>query len=58
MVKSKVAGITTITNEMGLGSNPDVTEVVRQGLARSLAVRVDQAFFGNLPAPAPPGSCP
>jgi HK97 family phage major capsid protein len=52
---SKVAGLTIITNELAADSSPEAAEVVGDGLARDIARRVDQAFAGNLAAPAPKG---
>lgn len=52
---SKVAGLTIITQELADDSSPEAAEEVGNGLARDIARRVDQAFFGNLAAPAPKG---
>jgi len=51
----KVAGLTVITRELADDTSPEATEVVGNGLARDIARRVDQAFFGALTAPAPAG---
>lgn len=52
---AKVAGLTTITQEMANDSNPAAMDITGNGLARDLARKIDAAFFGNLPAPAPAG---
>jgi hypothetical protein len=52
---SKVAGLTVISRELAEDTTPEAAEVVGDGLARDIARRIDQAFFGNLAAPAPPG---
>lgn len=52
---SKVAGLTIISRELADDSSPAAAQVVGQGLARDIAKRVDQAFFGDLAAPAPAG---
>lgn len=52
---SKVAGLSVVSSELADDSNPDAQAVVGSGLARSIAAKVDAAFFGNLPAPAPKG---
>lgn len=52
---AKVAGLTIITRELAEDSSPAAAEVVGQGLARDIAKRIDQAFYGDLAAPAPPG---
>lgn len=52
---AKVAGLTIISRELADDSSPEAAEVVGEGLARDIARKVDQAFFGNLPSPAPAG---
>lgn len=52
---SKLSGLTIITSELAADSSPEASEAVGAGLARDLAVKLDQAFFGNLAAPAPKG---
>ena len=52
---AKVAGLTVISREMANDSDPAVSQVVGQGLARDIARRVDQAAFAGLAAPAAPG---
>lgn len=54
-IPAKVAGLTVITRELVEDSAQAVAEIVGQGLARDIARQVDQAFFGSLPPPAPPG---
>lgn len=56
VVPAKVAGLVSISNELATDStNPAAASLVGDGLARDIAKRVDQAFFGDLAAPAPPG---
>lgn len=55
VVPRKVAGLTIISSELANDTSPAAAETVGQGLARDIARRVDQAFFGNLSAPAPAG---
>lgn len=52
---AKVAGLTVVSSELAEDSNPQATQIVGDGLARSIARQVDAAFFGRLPAPAPGG---
>lgn len=52
---AKLAGLTIITRELANDSSPAAAEVVGQGLARDIARKLDQAFFGSVPAPAPAG---
>jgi HK97 family phage major capsid protein len=52
---SKVAGLTLITNELAADSSPEAAQVVGDGLARDIARRLDEAFFGALASPAPAG---
>src|SRR4051794_34906343 len=51
----KVAGLTIVTRELAEDSSPEAAATVGAGLARDIARRVDQAFFGNLASPAPAG---
>jgi len=51
----KVAGLTAITRELANDSSPAAAQIVGDGLARSIAARIDAAFFGDLDAPAPSG---
>lgn len=50
-----VKGLSLISNELAEDSSPEAAEAVGEGLARSAARRVDEAFFTALPAPAPKG---
>lgn len=52
---SKVAGLTIISNELADDSSPEAAELVGNSIARSIARRVDEAYFGDLAAPAPSG---
>lgn len=52
---SKLAGLTIATRELVEDSDPSAAEVVGQGLARDIARKLDAAFFGALPSPAPAG---
>lgn len=52
---AKLAGLSSVSRELAEDSSPAAAQVVGMSIARSIAVRVDQAFFGNLAAPAPPG---
>ncbi len=51
----KVAGLTVVSREMADDSDPAAAQVVGLGLARDIARRMDEAFFGSLAAPAPSG---
>jgi len=51
----KVAGLTIVSRELADDSTPGALKIVGDGLARSIADRVDAAFFGALAAPAPAG---
>lgn len=51
----KVAGLTIVSRELADDSTPGALKIVGDGLARSIADRVDAAFFGALSAPAPAG---
>lgn len=44
---TKVAGLTVITRELANDSSPAATQIVGDGLARSIVNRVDGAFFGK-----------
>lgn len=52
---AKVAGLTVITRELAEDSSPAAAQLVGLGIARDIARKIDAAFFGNLPAPAPGG---
>lgn len=43
----KLAGLTTVSSELLNDASPAVAEVVTKGLARSLALKLDAAFFGK-----------
>lgn len=43
----KLAGLTVVSSEFLNDSSPAVAEVVTKGLARSLALKLDTAFFGK-----------
>ena len=51
----KVAGLTQISNEAASDSNPAVADQIGRGLARSVAKKVDAAFFGNTVTNGPSG---
>lgn len=51
----KVAGLTQISNEAADDSNPAVADQVGRSLARSIAKKVDAAFFGNTVTNGPAG---
>jgi HK97 family phage major capsid protein len=55
VVPDKVAGLTVISRELALDTTPAATEVVGQALARDIAKRVDQAFFGTTTVNGPAG---
>lgn len=55
VVPPKVAGLTIITRELADDTSPEAAEVVGDGIARDIARKVDAAFFGSLPSPAPAG---
>jgi HK97 family phage major capsid protein len=45
---TKLFGFVPITRELVEDSGPDAADVIGQGLARDIAKRVDQAYFGNV----------
>jgi HK97 family phage major capsid protein len=51
----KVAGLSIISRELAEDSAPSAQELVGQGLAQSIATKVDAAFFGNTVANGPSG---
>lgn len=51
----KVAGLDQTSNEAKDDSNPAVAEVIGRGLARSIAKKIDAAFFANTTANGPNG---
>jgi HK97 family phage major capsid protein len=52
---AKVGGLTVVSSELANDSSPAAAQLVGMGLARSIAQKLDAAFFGNLTAPAPAG---
>jgi hypothetical protein len=51
----KVAGLTFISRESADDSKSAAAQVVRDGLARDIARRIDQAVFAASPHPPRPG---
>jgi HK97 family phage major capsid protein len=51
----KVGALTKVSNELANDSSPAATSVVGDGLVRSIARKVDLAFFGNTTALGPNG---
>lgn len=51
----KVAGLTQISNEAAADTNPAVAEQVGRGIARSIAKKIDAAYFGNTVTNGPSG---
>lgn len=51
----KVAGLTQISNEAADDSNPAVADQVGRSLGRSIAKKIDAAFFGNTVTNGPAG---
>ena len=51
----KLAGLVIITNELAADSSPQAAAAIGEGLARDMARKLDEAWFGNLAAPAPKG---
>lgn len=51
----KVAGLTQISNEAAQDSNPAVADQVGRSLGRSIAKKVDAAFFANTTSNGPSG---
>ncbi|UJL27005.1 phage major capsid protein [Mycolicibacterium vanbaalenii] len=51
----KVAGLTQVSNEAADDTNPAVAEQIGRGLARSIAKKIDSAFFGNTITNGPNG---
>lgn len=52
---SKAGGLSIISRELAADSTPGAQDLVGQSLARSIVTRIDEAFVGNLSAPAPKG---
>jgi len=55
LTPKKVAGLTQTSNEAAEDSNPAVAEVIGRSLARSIAKKIDAAFFANTTTNAPNG---
>ncbi|WP_369055939.1 phage major capsid protein [Kineococcus terrestris] len=55
VVPRKIAALSVVSSELAADSSPDVVQAIGNGMARDIAVRLDQAYFGNLPAPAARG---
>src|SRR6478735_1901202 len=51
----KLAGLSIITSELARDTSPAALQLVGEGLARDIARKLDAAFFGDEPAPAPTG---
>lgn len=51
----KVAGLSIVSRELASDSSPSAQQLVGEGLAQSLAARVDAAFFGNTVLNGPSG---
>jgi HK97 family phage major capsid protein len=51
----KVGGLTIISRELSEDSSPAAQVIVGDSLARSIAGKIDAAFFGALASPAPAG---
>lgn len=55
VVPKAVKGLTQISNEAASDSNPAVAEQIGRSLARSIAKKVDAAFFANTTSNGPSG---
>lgn len=55
VIPSKIAGLSVISSELAMDTSPMAAEAIGSGLARDIARRIDQAYFGALPAPAQSG---
>jgi HK97 family phage major capsid protein len=55
IVPKKVAGLTQISNEAANDTNPAVSEQTGRALARSIAKKVDAAYFANTTTNGPSG---
>lgn len=51
----KVAGLTQVSNEAAQDTNPAVAEQIGRSLARSIAKKIDAAYFGNTVTNGPSG---
>jgi HK97 family phage major capsid protein len=52
---AKVAALNVVSSELAHDSSPAAAEIVGDGLARSIAAKLDDAYFGALASPAPSG---
>jgi len=52
---AKLAGITVVSRELADDSTPEASKTVGDALVRDIVRKLDQAFFGSLPSPAPKG---
>lgn len=55
VVPRKLAALTVISRELSEDSSPAARETVGQAMARDMARKLDQAFYGNLGGNAPAG---
>ena len=55
VVPAKLAGLSVISEELSQDSSPEASAIIGAGLARDAARKLDLAFFGAAPSPAPPG---
>ena len=51
----KLAGLTIVSNELLGDASPAAAQIIGDGLARDIAGKLDQAFFGNTTANGPSG---
>jgi HK97 family phage major capsid protein len=52
---AKVGNVIAISNELADDSSPEATEQVGRSIGRAIARKIDEAYFGALPVPAPAG---
>ncbi len=52
---TKLAGLTIISRELADDSNPAAAQVIGESLSRDLSRKLDDAFYGAQPPPAPEG---
>lgn len=55
IVPAKVAALTVVSNELAHDTSPAAANIIGAGIVRDLVRKIDDAFFGNSPAPAPAG---
>ena len=55
VVPSKVAGLSIVSRELAMDSSPSAQQLVGEGLAQSLANKIDAAFFADTTANGPSG---